>query len=44
MSQPDKQAIVTQLMQQMSKVGFCLLTNVDGYSEERLFKAIKSYH
>ena len=31
-------------MQQMSGVGFCLLTNVEGHDEETLLTAIKAFH
>ena len=44
MCQTDKAVVAKQLMQQMQKVGFCLLTNVPGYDEEKLFSAIKAYH
>ena len=44
MSQTDKTTIVKQLMSQMSNVGFCLLTNVPNFNEEKLGAAIKAYH
>jgi hypothetical protein len=28
----------------MSVVGFCLLTNVEGYDEESLLEAVKAFH
>ena len=31
-------------MEQMSTVGFCLVTNVEGHSEADLFKACKAFH
>ena len=31
-------------MEQMSSVGFCLITNIPGFDEEELFKAVKAFH
>ena len=31
-------------MNQMSTIGFCLITNVDGHDEDSLLDAIKAYH
>lgn len=31
-------------MDQLSSVGFCLVTNVKGHSEEELLEAIKAFH
>lgn len=44
MSQDDKQSIIKQLMNQMSTVGFCLITNVLDHDEKGLLEAIKAFH
>jgi hypothetical protein len=44
MAQDDKSNIVKQLMKQMSTVGFCLVTNVQGHDEAELLKASKAFH
>ena len=44
MNEKNDKVLVKQLMQQMSGVGFCLLTNVEGHDEETLLKAIKAFH
>lgn len=44
MQKTDKAQIVKQLMNQMSTVGFCLVTNVPGYDESELLEAIKTFH
>ena len=36
--------MIKDLMKQMSTIGFCLITNVEGHDEESLLDAIKAYH
>ena len=36
--------IVNQLMDQMTTVGFCLITNFEGHDEQSLLKAITAFH
>ena len=36
--------IIAQLMEQMSTIGFCLITNVEGFDEEKLLKPIKAFY
>lgn len=31
-------------MQHISELGFCWLTNIEGYNDENLNNAIKAYH
>jgi len=44
MSQKDLKNITKQLMEQMSTVGFCQITNVPGHDEGKLLDAIKAFH
>ena len=44
MKNSDQKQIVIQLMAQMTTVGFCLITNVEGHDEESLHSAIKAFH
>lgn len=44
LKESDTSLVVKQLMQQMKTVGFCLISNMPGHDEQRLFEACQAFH